>query len=63
MIAFGRIRKVDDIKKAEKICREICLKFTDDGDYIQAEINSALSRVQCLEMTVEYMTGKEVNEK
>ena len=63
VIAFGRIRPVDDTATAEKICRALCLKFTDDEDYIQAEINSALPRVQCLEMTIEHMTGKLVNEK
>ena len=63
VIVFGRISPVDDIAKTEKICRALCSKFTDDGDYIQSEINSALNRVQCLEMTVEHITGKLVNEK
>jgi nitroimidazol reductase NimA-like FMN-containing flavoprotein (pyridoxamine 5'-phosphate oxidase superfamily) len=63
VIVFGKVSKVNDIQKAEKICRALCSKFTSDSDYVEKEVASALSRVQCLEMTVEYMTGKEVNEK
>lgn len=63
VIVFGKIAKVNDKEKSEKICRSLCSKFTSDSAYVEQEIENALSRVQCLEMTVEHMTGKEVNEK
>lgn len=63
VIVFGKIAFVNDGKKAEKICRSLCGKFTDDREYAENEIKNALPRVQCLEMTVEHMTGKTVNEK
>ncbi len=63
VIAFGKIELVEETEKAEKICRALCGKFTSDSLYIEKEISSFLSKVQCLEMTVEHMTGKQVNEK
>ncbi|MBR0381415.1 MAG: pyridoxamine 5'-phosphate oxidase family protein [Eubacterium sp.] len=62
VVVFGRIRLVTDMEKAREIATGICHKFTDDEDYIQKELKSALSRVQCLELTPEHMTGKLVNE-
>ena len=62
VVVFGRIRLVTDTEKAREIATGICRKFTDDEDYIQKELKSALSRVQCLELTPEHMTGKLVNE-
>ena len=62
VIAFGKIELVTDIKKAEEICTKLVQKFTDDQDYLEKELANALSRVQCLEFTVEHMTGKLVNE-
>ena len=62
VIAFGKIELVTDIKKAEEICTKLVQKFTDDQDYLEKELANALSRVQCLEFTIEHMTGKLVNE-
>ena len=62
VVVFGRIKKVDDIEKAKHICRTLCLKFTDDEEYIQHELTHALPRVQCLVLVPEHMTGKLVNE-
>ncbi len=62
VVVFGRITLVDDLEKAREICTQISLKFTDDQDYIQRELQSALNRVQCLEFEIEHITGKLVNE-
>ena len=62
VIIFGRMRLVDDPKKAKEICTHLCRKFTDDEEYLQKELKNALPRVQCLELTPEHMTGKLVNE-
>lgn len=62
VIVFGRIKLVTDAKKAEWICTNLCRKFTDDEEYLKKELGNALSRVQCLELTPEHMTGKLVNE-
>ena len=62
VIVFGRIRLVADEEKAKLIGENLCRKFTDDEEYIRHEIQSAISRVQCLELTIDHMTGKLVNE-
>ena len=62
VIVFGRISFVTDAEKARMIGEHLCRKFTDDEAYIQREINNALPRAQCLELTIDHMTGKLVNE-
>lgn len=62
VVAFGKIKLINDIKKAEEICSNLVKKFTDDQEYLEKELANALSRVQCLEFTIEHMTGKLVNE-
>lgn len=61
-VIFGRISLVEDIKKAEEICTDLCRKFTDDEEYLRYEIENSLKNVLCLELTIEHMTGKLVNE-
>ncbi|MCR5292467.1 MAG: pyridoxamine 5'-phosphate oxidase family protein [Eubacterium sp.] len=62
VIVFGRIHLVEDDEKAKMICTRLCQKFTDDEEYLQKELTNAFPRVQCLELTIEHMTGKLVNE-
>ena len=62
VIVFGRISLVTDEEKAERICANLCRKFTEDEAYIEREIRNALPRVQCLELAIDHMTGKLVNE-
>ena len=45
-----------------KICTKLVQKFTDDQEYLEKELTNALPRVQCLELEIEHMTGKLVNE-
>ncbi|QUA54356.1 pyridoxamine 5'-phosphate oxidase family protein [Aristaeella lactis] len=62
VVVFGRISPVTDEEKAKAICASLCRKFTDDEEYIRRELENALPRVQCLELTIDHMTGKLVNE-
>ena len=62
VVVFGRISLVTDKEKAKLICEKLCRKFTDDEEYIERELRNALPRVQCLEMDIDHMTGKLVNE-
>ncbi len=62
VIVFGRIRVVTDDEKKRVICSELTRKFTDDEEYLQKELDVHFSRVECLELIPEHMTGKLVNE-
>ena len=62
VVIFGTIRLVEDEETTRRICTAICRKFTDDEDYLQWELEHALQRVQCLELTPAHITGKLVKE-
>ena len=62
VIIFGRIGIVSDEDKKRKICTNLCRKFTDDEEYLEKELANAFHRVCCVELNIEHMTGKLVNE-
>jgi nitroimidazol reductase NimA-like FMN-containing flavoprotein (pyridoxamine 5'-phosphate oxidase superfamily) len=62
VVAFGRMRVVEDEVRAMDICRRLSLKFTDDTEYIESEIARFGANTLCLELCVEHITGKIVNE-
>ncbi|SDB18672.1 hypothetical protein SAMN02910417_01415 [Eubacterium oxidoreducens] len=62
VIIFGRIHLVEDEELSLKICSELTRKFTDDQAYLDKEIANSFKNVQCLELVLEHMTGKLVNE-
>ncbi len=62
VIVFGRIREAEDKELIRKVLRNLSHKFTDDEKYIEDEIIRNIGHVKILEITVEHMTGKLVNE-
>ncbi len=62
VVIFGRMHIVDDEEKKRLICTEITRKFTDDEAYLKKEMDNSFSRVCCIELVPEHMTGKLVNE-
>ncbi len=62
VIVFGRIRKVNDSEEMLKIVRKLGLKHYPTPESVENEIQKAVSRVQILELTIDHMTGKLVNE-
>ncbi len=62
VVVFGRMKVVEDPDKMVEICTNIGHKFTDDKEYLEDELQRALPRVLCLELTPEHMTGKRVKE-
>ena len=62
VVVFGRMRIVEDVDKKREICTNLVRKFTDDEEYLQKELTHAFPRVNCLELTIEHMAGKLVNE-
>ena len=62
VVVFGRMKIVTDEDKKREICSSITRKFTSDEEYLKKELVNAFPRVCCLELTIEHMTGKLVNE-
>ncbi len=63
VIVFGRMKLVEDKDRALEICRLLGNKFYPTPESVETEIERDFSRVQCLELEIEHMTGKLVNEK
>ena len=63
VVIFGRIKVVEDFDEAIEICRRLSYKFTDDEDYINEEIEKCAKATLVMELDIEHMTGKLVNEK
>ena len=62
VIVFGRIRIVDDPERIADITARLSRKFTQDEEYIQNEIRAHAPATLLLELTVEHMCGKLVEE-
>ena len=62
VIAFGRIRILENGDAAMEKCRRLCRKFTEDDGYIETEIAGYGAETLFFELIPEYMTGKMVNE-
>lgn len=62
VVLFGRVSTVDDPDRAEDIARRLGLKYHPTPESVEVELEKALDRVLILEMSVDHMTGKLVNE-
>lgn len=61
VICFGRIRFVEDHQENIEIARALGYRY-DPKDFVEDELVRNDKTVQCLEMTIDHMTGKRVNE-
>ncbi len=62
VIVFGRIKIVEDMEKTIDICRNLSAQFDFSEDYIEEDIKKFAKFVMCLELEIEYICGKNVNE-
>ena len=62
VIAFGRLRLVEDHARALELSRLLSYKFTRDEDYIENELRRSGPGVLVFELVPEHITGKRVNE-
>ena len=63
VIAFGRIHPVLDRDETVEITRKIGYKYYPDKELVEKEIEATKSRVHCLELRIEHLSGKRVREK
>lgn len=64
VIAFGKIRIVEDEEEKLRILRMIARRYSpsEDEASVQNELDKTIAHVNILEMTVEHLTGKEAIE-
>lgn len=61
-VVFGRIEIVEDRDRMVRAARALSLKFTQDEEYIRAEIERHGDRTFMFALRPEYITGKWVRE-
>ncbi|MDD2971532.1 MAG: pyridoxamine 5'-phosphate oxidase family protein [Lachnospiraceae bacterium] len=62
VILFGRVRKIEDMAETEELVRKLALKYYPTPESVEEGIRKSITRVQMLELTIDHMTGKLVNE-
>ncbi len=62
VIVFGKISIVEDREKAAFYVRKLAQKYFPDYDEIEAEMQAHFSHAACLELNIEHISGKTVNE-
>lgn len=62
VIIFGKISIIEDREKAAHQVRMLAQKYFPDHSEIEGEMSAHFAHAECLELTVEHMTGKTVNE-
>ncbi len=62
VIVFGRIEIIDFPETVADITSKLCLKFTNDSEYIENEINSYLNDTIVLKLIPEHICGKKILE-
>lgn len=59
---FGYVKKIDEVQKTEEIVRQIGLKYYPTAEVVEEEIRKTGAHVQILELSIDHMTRKLVNE-
>ena len=62
VVVFGRIRPVEDRERALDKVLALWIRYHPTEEAARKELEKAADRVVCLELTIEHMTGKLVNE-
>lgn len=62
IIIFGKIKKIEDSGEAIELVRRLALKYYPSPEDVETEIKKDGMRMQMLELTIDHMTGKLVNE-
>ena len=62
-VVFGRCRLVEDAALTEARVRELAQKYYPTAEEVEKEIAKYLPAVQLYEITIEHLTGKQIQEK
>ena len=62
VVVFGRMHILEDEERKIDILRKLGRKYYPDNESVEEEIRKVASRAVVLELTIDHMTGKLVNE-
>ncbi|MBQ9885890.1 MAG: pyridoxamine 5'-phosphate oxidase family protein [Lachnospiraceae bacterium] len=63
VIAFGRIKIVEDEKKAIEKLKLLGLKYFPEDIDVDEDVNNNHHKIFCVELKIEHLTGKHIAEK
>ena len=63
VVVFGRCHLIEDAAVTQARVRELAMKYYPSEAEVDEEIAKALKGVQLYEITIEHLTGKQVQEK
>ena len=62
-VVFGRCHLIEDATLTETRVRELAKKYYPTDEEVEAEIAKSIRGVQLYEITIEHLTGKQIQEK
>lgn len=62
-IVFGRCRLIEDEDGAMKVLKDFAMKYYPSESLVETEMKKAAKATQMFEITIEHISGKEVQEK
>ena len=62
-VVFGRCRIIEDREETISVCRRFASKYYPDSETVEEELKLSGRAVYMYEITIENITGKEVQEK
>ena len=63
VVIFGKCRVLDDMNRTIQLTRKVAQKYYPDEKFIDEEISKAGKAVCVYEITIEHMSGKQIQEK
>lgn len=61
-VVFGRCALITDQERAIEVVRKFAAKYYPNEELIEAEVKASGKAVQMFEITIEHMSGKEIQE-
>jgi nitroimidazol reductase NimA-like FMN-containing flavoprotein (pyridoxamine 5'-phosphate oxidase superfamily) len=62
VVIFGRVKRIDDPTETLEITHQLGLKYYPTAESVNEEIRKAITKLLILELSIEHITGKLVNE-
>lgn len=62
-IVFGRCKLIEDEDRAMEVLKDFAMKYYPSASMVEEEMNKVAKATQMFEITIEHISGKEVQER
>lgn len=63
VVVFGKCTAIEDVNETINVLREFALKYYPNSEMVDKEIEKSKNSVLMFEISIDYITGKQVQEK